>query len=60
MYREWYNFRKEKRQLYGKDYFQYEWLDINKIDEYPLLPRVVKSILKKNKFPIHKINDDLR
>ena len=48
------------RNIEGKDYFQYEWLDINKIDEYPLLPRVVKSILKENKFPIHKINDDLR
>ena len=44
----------------GKDYLQYEWIEINKIDEYPLLPRAVKEVLKENKFPIHKINNDLK
>ena len=44
----------------GKDYLQYEWIEINKIDEYPLLPRAVKGVLKENKFPIHKINNDLK
>lgn len=44
----------------GKDYLQYEWLEMDKIDEYPLLPRAVKDILKENKFPIHKINNDLK
>lgn len=44
----------------GKDYLQYEWIDLDKIDEYPLLPRAVKDVLKENKFPIHKINNDLR
>ena len=44
----------------GKDYLQYEWLEMDKIDEYPLLPRAVKDILKGNKFPIHKINNDLK
>jgi len=39
---------------------QYEWLDLKKIDEYPLLPGAVKNILKENKFPIHKINNDLK
>ena len=29
-------------------------------DEYPLLPRTVKDVLKENKFPIHKINNDLK
>ena len=43
-----------------KDYLQYEWLDLKKIDEYPLLPGAVKNILKENKFPIHKINNDLK
>ena len=43
----------------GKDYLHYEWLDIDKIDEYELLPRVSKEILKERKFPVHKINDEL-
>lgn len=42
----------------GKDYLQYEWIDINKIDEYPLRPNVLKEVLKENKFPVHKINID--
>lgn len=44
----------------GKDYLQYEWLDLNKIDEYPLYPKAIKDILKQNKFPIHNINDELK
>ena len=42
----------------GKDYLQYEWIDLDKIDEYPVLPKAIKDILKENKFPIHKINND--
>ena len=44
----------------GKDYLQYEWLDLDKIEEYPLVPNAVKDILKENKFPVHKINNDLK
>ena len=44
----------------GKDYLQYEWLDLEKIDEYLILPLVIKEILKENKFPIHKINNELK
>ena len=47
------------KNIEGKDYLQYEWLDLKKIDEYPLLPKAIKSVLKENKFPIHKINDVL-
>lgn len=43
----------------GKDYLQYEWLDLNKIEEYPLYPKAIQIILKKQKFPAHKINDEL-
>lgn len=42
----------------GKDYLQYEWIDLDKIDEYPLLPKAMKEVLKEKKFPIHKINND--
>lgn len=48
------------KNIEGKEYLQYEWIEINKIDEYPLVPKVIKSILKENKFPIHKINDELK
>ena len=48
------------KNIEGKDYLQYEWIEINKIDEYPLLPSVVKTVLKENKFPTHKINNDLK
>lgn len=48
------------KNIEGKDYLQYEWLEMDKIGEYPLLPRAVKDILKENKFPIHKINNDLK
>lgn len=48
------------KNIEGKDYLQYEWLELNKIDEYPLLPSAIKSVLKENQFPVHKINDDLK
>lgn len=56
--------RKIKNRVYfknieGEDWLKYEWLDISKIDEYPLLPTSIKSVLKENKFPVHKINKDI-
>lgn len=48
------------KNIEGKDYLQYEWIELDRIDEYPLLPKAVKDILKENKFPIHKINNDLK
>ena len=44
----------------GKEYLQYEWLDLRKIEEYPLWPKAIQNILKENKFPTHKINIDTR
>lgn len=43
----------------GKEYLQYEWLDLDKIDEYNIMPRCLKEILKSKKFPVHIINEDL-
>lgn len=43
----------------GKDYLQYEWLELRKIEEYPLYPKAIQTILKEKKFPTHKINDEL-
>lgn len=43
----------------GKDYLKYEWIDIKKLDEYPIVPKVIKNMLKKNTFLPHKINNDM-
>ena len=48
------------KNLEGKDYLQYEWIDLDKIDQYPLLPAVMKDILRKGEFPVHKIIKDLK
>ena len=48
------------KNIEGKDYLQYEWIEIDRIDEYPLSLRAVKDVLKENKFPIRKINNDLK
>lgn len=42
----------------GKEYLKYEWLDIDKIEEYNIVPKCLKNILKSQKFPIHIINND--
>lgn len=39
----------------GKDYLRYEWIDIDKMDEYPIKPAIIKEILKEEKYPVHKI-----
>lgn len=43
----------------GEDWIQYEWLELDKIDIYPLMPKVIKNVLKENKFPVHKINKNM-
>ena len=48
------------KNIEGEDWLQYEWLDISKIDEYPLLPSSIKSVLKEKKFPVHKITKDIK
>ena len=41
----------------GKDStVQYEWIDLDDIDNYDIRPNIIKEILKEAKFPVHKIN----
>ena len=47
------------KNIEGKEYLQYEWVDINKIDEYPIMPKAIKQGIKEGKFPTHTINNDL-
>ena len=42
----------------GKEYLKYEWVDIDKLEEYNLCPKVVKEILKEGKYQAHMINID--
>lgn len=44
----------------GKDYLIYEWIDIDEIDKYPLKPKVIKDMLKDKKFPAYKYNNDIK
>lgn len=43
----------------GKEYLQYEWIDLEKIEEYEIRPRCLKNILIEKKFPVHRIQDEL-
>ena len=47
--------------IYTDNYFvKKAEIELDKIEEYPLLPKAIKDVLKENKFPIHKINNDLK
>ncbi len=47
------------KNLEGKDYLQYEWIELDKISQYPLVPKVIQTVLKDGNFPVHKINNDM-
>lgn len=47
------------KNIEGKDHLQYEWLELNKLDQYPLCPKAIKKVLKEGKFPVHIINNDM-
>lgn len=42
--------------LEGKEYLQYEWLELNRIEEYNIVPKCLKEILKIQNYPVHVIN----
>lgn len=42
----------------GKEYLIYEWLDLDKIDEYNIMPSCLKDIIKSTNLPQHVINID--
>ena len=48
------------KNIEGEENLRYEWIDLDKIDEYNLVPHSLKEILKKKKFPVHIINDDIK
>lgn len=48
------------KNIEGENELQYEWIELDKIDEYLVVPRKIKDVLKENKYPVHKINDALK
>ena len=42
----------------GEDELRYDWIDLDKIDEYPLKPDILKDLLRNNKYLGHGINDE--
>ena len=44
------------KNIEGEEYLRYEWIDINKIDQYDVRPKTIKEVLKKGKYPVHQIN----
>ena len=48
------------KNIEGENCLRYEWLDLEKIEQYPLRPEIIKEILKEGKFPNHKINIDFK
>ena len=42
----------------GEDELRYDWIDLDKIDEYPLKPDILKELLRNNKYLGHGINDE--
>lgn len=47
------------KNIEGKEYLQYEWIDLDKIEQYPIKPIIIKEILKEQKYPVHKINNHM-
>ena len=46
------------KNIEGKEYLQYEWIDLDKIEEYPVKPYVIKEILQEKQSPVHRIYKD--
>lgn len=46
----------EEEELSKGKIIQYEWLDIDKLDQYDIRPSVIKDVLQKKKYPVHMIN----
>ncbi|MCR5147233.1 MAG: NUDIX domain-containing protein [Clostridia bacterium] len=48
------------KNIEGREELQYEWIDIDKVDEYNVVPVAIKSVLKEKNWPVHRINNELK
>ena len=46
---------KDSKNLEGKEYLRYEWIELDKLENYRLLPECMKDVLSEKTFPVHKI-----
>ena len=46
------------KNIEGEDELRYDWIDLDKIEQYPLKPQILKRMIKNRCFSIHEINDD--
>lgn len=54
------NIEETIKNIEGKDFLIYEWVDLNEIDNCSIMPKVIKEILKEKELPVHKINNDFK
>ena len=47
------------KNIEGREELQYEWIDIDRVDEYNVVPAAIKDVLKEKSWPVHRINDEL-
>ncbi len=47
------------KNIEGEDKIQYEWIKLDEINKYKIYPKEIKEILLENKFPVHKINNNI-
>ncbi|MCI8344485.1 MAG: NUDIX domain-containing protein [Clostridia bacterium] len=43
----------------GEEYLQYEWIKLDELENYNIVPRCIIEVLRNKQFPVHKINDEL-
>ena len=42
----------------GKENLVYEWIELDRLEEYNLMPVAIKEALIQNEFPVHKVQRD--
>lgn len=42
----------------GKEYLQYDWVEISKLEDYNMLPKRLKEVLQEKEYPRNVINID--
>lgn len=48
------------KNIEGKEYLIYTWLDLDNIRDYEILPKSVSEMLQRGTFLPHEINDELK
>ena len=46
------------KNIEGREYLEYRWIDLDEIDNCVIKPDAIKKVLKNKSFPCHVINDD--